>query len=404
VLTATPATVSGPPARPEPAQRHLGQIDLIRIVPMIGVVAVHALIFTQPTRSPGANAVLMILHANREVFFFVTAFVLFLSAARRSGGEPLLQFWRRRYPVVVAPYLAWTGIYWLQTQNWVPWPPGPALGLLGVDLALGWFHLYFLLVTMQLYAAFPLLAWLIRRTRGRHWWLLGASVAVQVAFTTLYQYGWGITPGWLQTWFAYAQVELTSYQLYFVLGALAADHLDECLAWIRRHGRAALAAVLGATAAAEAWYGINMAVGETADQAAGVFQPAAILVAGAALVGLALAADRLAVGFAADGAFWRTVRRGARTSFGVYLGHMLPLQLLLLTPAATLIGLHRLPLPLLGVAVLAIVLCATFAIVVALQRTPLSVVLTGREGVRPARRWQAPAPAPQLASSEQSRI
>ncbi|HXM56800.1 MAG TPA: acyltransferase [Candidatus Dormibacteraeota bacterium] len=380
------------PAAAGPPQ-HLGQIDLIRIVPMIGVVAVHALIFTQPTASPGSNAVLMILHANREVFFFVTAFVLFLAAARRSGNEPLLRFWRRRYPFVVAPYLAWTAIYWLQTQNWAPWPPGPALTLLGVDLALGWFHLYFLLVTMQLYAVFPLLAWLVRRTRGRHWWLLGASLAVQVAFTALFQYGSSFTPGWLQTWFAYAQVQLTSYQLYFVMGALAADHLDECLAWIRRHGRAALLAVVGATAVAEAWYGLNQAVGETADQAAGVFQPAAILVAVAALVGLALAADWLALAFPNDGLVWRTVRRAARTSFGVYLGHMLPLQLLLLTPLATLIGLHALPLPLLGVAVLAIVLGATFAMVVALQRTRLSVVLTGRQGRVPRQRWRAASPA-----------
>ena len=31
-------------------------------------------------------------------------------------------------------------------------------------------------------AVFPLLAWLVRRTRGRHWWLLGISAALQLAF------------------------------------------------------------------------------------------------------------------------------------------------------------------------------------------------------------------------------
>lgn len=382
-----------PPAPPvvSAARRHLGQVDLIRIVPMIGVVSVHTLIFTQPTTSVGANAVLMILHANREVFFFVTAFVLFLSTAQREA-EPLGRFWLRRYPVVVVPYLAWTFIYWLQTQNWVPWPPVPALKLLWEDLSLGWFHLYFLLVTMQLYAAFPLLAWLIRRTRGRHWWLLGVSAGIQVAFTALYQYGQALQPGWLMTWFSYAQVELTSYQLYFIMGALAADHLDECLAWIRRHGRAALGIVLGTTAASEAWYALNLAVGESPEIASGVFQPAALLVVVAALVGLAMLADRLSRTHPTDGRLWRSVRIGARTSFGVYLAHMLPLQLLLLTPIAGLIGVHALPLPLQAPVVLALVLAATFGLVLALQRTRLSVALTGRPG-RDGRRWAAPPTA-----------
>jgi len=101
---------------------HLPQIDVIRIVPMVGVVASHTLIFTQPVASLGAAALLMLLHANREVFFFATAFLLFHST-RDVGGLGWSRFWRRRYPLVLVPYLAWTLIYWLQTQNWKPWPP-----------------------------------------------------------------------------------------------------------------------------------------------------------------------------------------------------------------------------------------------------------------------------------------
>ena len=35
--------------------------------------------------------------------------------------------------------------------------------------------MYFLVVSMQLYAIFPAFAWLIRRTAGYHWWLLATS-------------------------------------------------------------------------------------------------------------------------------------------------------------------------------------------------------------------------------------
>jgi len=369
----------------------LAQVDLVRIVPMAGVVAVHTLIFTQPAGSVGANAALMVLHANREVFFFITAFVLVHSTRGGGGPRPWLgRFWRRRYPVVVVPYLAWTVIYWLQTESGRPWPPEPALRLLGIDLALGWFHLYFLLVTMQLYAIFPLLAWLVRRTRGRHLWVLGASAALQLASMALLEYGYALVPGPVQTWFAYAQVEASSYQLAFVAGALAADHAEDCLAWIRRHGRAALAAAAGATLAAEAVYALNLALGRGPQQAADVFQPAALLPVVAAILGLAVLADRLARTHPPDGALWRTVRVAARASFGVYLGHMLPMQLLLLTPLATLAGLRAIPLPLQAAAVLALILAVTFALVTALQHTALSVALTGR----PRRRHPDPPALP----------
>jgi peptidoglycan/LPS O-acetylase OafA/YrhL len=364
-------------------------MDLIRIVPMVGVVAAHTVIFTQPVASVGAGALLMVLHANREVFFFTTGFLLFHST-QNVGGLGWSRFWWRRYPLVLVPYLAWTLIYWLQTQNWTPWPPAAALRLLETDLALGWFHLYFLLVTMQLYAVFPLLACLVRRTRGRHWLLLGASVAVQLAFTAFFEYGSSLTPGALQTWFAHAQVEATSYQLAFIAGALAADHAAECLAWVRAHARLALAAAAGAALAAEAWYAGNLAVGRSAQQAADVFQPAGVLVLGAAVVALVVLADWLVRRWSADTRVGRGVKTAARASFGVYLAHMLAMQGLLLTPLGSVIGVEALPLPVQGVAVLALVLGATFALVLTLQRTPLSLILTGRP--RPPRPPRPPAP------------
>jgi peptidoglycan/LPS O-acetylase OafA/YrhL len=355
---------------------HFAQVDLVRIVPMIGVVSVHTLIFTQPADSIGANALLMLLHANREIFFFITAFLLFHSTRDRDLTPH--QFWRRRYPLVVAPYLAWTLIYWVQTENGRPWPAGPALSLLWTDLSLGWFHLYFLLVTMQLYLVFPVLRWLIIRTRGHHRWLLAVSVAVQIAFMAAYEYGGPLVPGLLQLVFAYAQVELTSYQLAFIAGVLAADHVAECLEWMRRHGRLLLGLVAGGVVAAELVYTAGLAAHWLPPHAADVFQPGALLGVTAALIGLFLLADQVVHAYPQDGRLWRGLRAAARASFGVYLGHMLPLQLLLLTPAAALIGLIALPLPLRALAVLGIVLAVTFGMVLALQRTPLSLVLTGR--------------------------
>jgi peptidoglycan/LPS O-acetylase OafA/YrhL len=51
----------------------------------------------------------------------------------------------------------------------------------------GWYHLYFLLVTMEFALVFPLLLRLLRRTVGRHSLVLGVSLVVQLATLMAYQ-------------------------------------------------------------------------------------------------------------------------------------------------------------------------------------------------------------------------
>ena len=357
-------------------REHLWQVDVIRVAAMVGVVAVHTIIFTEPSGSVGANAAQVILHAfRREVFFFLTAFVLFYSTSAADAGFPVAQFWRRRFPLVAAPYVAWILIYWLQAG---PWPLGPALRQLGVNLMMGWFHLYFLLVTMQLYAIFPLLAWLIRRTRRHHMALLAASAGLQIGFTGLIQYGWSLIPSAILPWFANAQNEFTSYQFYFVLGGVVAAHLPEILSWIRRNQARVLLGALAAVLIAEGWYALNMVLGQGPDQASGFFQPATILPVLGGVVSLFLLGDWLAHRFPFNGRLWGAIQFASRSSFGVYLGHMVWLQLLLLPAVGSSLGVSALPSPLRTLVTIGLVLSSTLAMVALLQRTPLSELLTGR--------------------------
>ena len=61
-----------------------------------------------PTRM-AAGAILVVGHASREVFLFLSAFVLAYRAYRRP--LPARAFWRRRLPLVLVPYIVWTAIY-----------------------------------------------------------------------------------------------------------------------------------------------------------------------------------------------------------------------------------------------------------------------------------------------------
>jgi peptidoglycan/LPS O-acetylase OafA/YrhL len=378
---------------------YLRQIDLVRIVPMVGVVTVHTVSSTQPAASVAAGALLTVLHVNRELFFLVTSFVLAYAAPAAGAPFAARSFWRRRYPLVVAPYLAWTLIYWLLIAGPPLLPPGPALGRLGYYLLTGYWQLYFLLVTMQIYLVFPLLLWAARRTHPWHGHILLVSLALQVVYTLLLRYPPTSLPLPLQTWFTYPQIELPSYQFYAVAGVLAAEHFDRVRAWLPGKTSLVLVGIVAAAAGAEAVFLFDVAQGRSPVFAAGVFQPAMPLLATATLAGLYLAGNWVVRTQPANGRLRRALSWGARASFGVYLAHVLALTVVVQTGLLAAVGLSA-PSALRTLLALALTLAATGLLVEVLGRTPMSAVLTGRPRPRTPEKARLAAVAKGLLQSD----
>ena len=358
---------------------------------MAGVVVTHAIVATQPPDSPGANGVLMILHTNRELFFFVSAFVLALSTRFWERDINVWPFWRRRFPPVLFPYILWNFVYWGTDLLRFRPPPDMAFSWIVGNLAHGWNDLYFLLVTMQLYVLMPVLVWLVMKTRGYHWWLLGASALLSAAGFWILQYYWPEFPYPIQWyWFGNAQAEFTSYQFFFVLGVLCACHFNEIRAWLRAHGPLALWAALAGGVAGQGWYFVNLFwLGQPSTQAANVLQPAVMLLVPATLVALWMLGEWAVVAHAEGGRFWRWIDFGADASFGVFLFHMLPITALVYSPLWGWLGFNLLPSAVATVVVFAITLAVTLPCVAGLRRLPFSIWTTGRPRKRVDRRTQA---------------
>jgi peptidoglycan/LPS O-acetylase OafA/YrhL len=346
---------------------------------MLGMASTHVVIYTVPVSSVIGGASLMFLHASREIFLFISAFILFYTTTAYERKVASGKFWRRRMPLIAIPYVLWTLIYWPLSGGAGGTVAG-AVTRLGTDFALGWFHLYFLLLTMQLYLVFPLLAWLLRRTRGHHLAVLAVSVAIQVAMTVVMHYHWQLIPTQLQFWVDGAQDELTSYQLYVVAGAIAAIYHRECIAWVRAHRRIATSLAGVALLVGEGWYVVNLWLGESPDAASDVFQPAVIPLVLGSVLGLWLLAERLLVRHPLDGALWPRLRRYADASFGFYLAHMVPLMLITQAPVLSVLATDQLPALQGTMARLAMVIVATAALVWLIRRTPFCRALTGRTG------------------------
>ena len=119
------------------------------------MISVHTLAFTQPAANRVVAGMMMLLQFGREVFFAISGFVLVY--ATRGRPLRLRRFWPRRYLYVAVPYVTWRAVYFGYSVLGPPTRPSPAT--FGRDLLYGGaeYHLYFLLVTMQLYLAFPLI-------------------------------------------------------------------------------------------------------------------------------------------------------------------------------------------------------------------------------------------------------
>jgi poly(3-hydroxybutyrate) depolymerase/surface polysaccharide O-acyltransferase-like enzyme len=365
----------------------------MRVLTVAGVIAVHVVTGTNRPTSVPAGAATILLHVNREVFVLITALVLTYAYAARErwsvGG-----FWRRRYWLVGVPYVAWTVVYFL--ADGLPSSPVAAFRQLALDLADGGarYHLYFLLVTMQLYLVFPLLLRFIRATRRRHLLVLAASLVVQLAFTTAMHYG--LRPGYPLGWFFdNPDALLPSYQLYVLAGAILAVRLGDLTDQVRRHPAVVAVLVAAGILAGLASYVYDVSFRLLPPLTASeVFQPAVTVESLSVLLGLfALGvwwADRLRPAWLV-----RAIRAASDASFGIYLAHPLVLQGLLAIAGVTgaLAALLALPgrdaLAIGLLVVLPLVLALTWPAVWIARRTPLSLPFAGRAAEPPRARRPA---------------
>jgi len=367
----------------QPARRpRVVAFDLVRLLIIGLVVSVHVFAIVPGTVTPVLGAFITVFHTSRELFFLLTAFVLVYNYGHRPRVR-WLAFWWRRYLLVVPAYVAWSVIYFAaDSPRLHPW--SAALRAFTHDLETGEarYHLYFLLVTMQVYLTFPLLRWLLRRTEGHHRAVLAAALCYQAAFTAAVQFNLH-APGPVGAWLRGPNEWLPSYLLYVIGGGLAAWHFEQLADFTRRHTRAALLTMAAGVCAGVGTYSAQLLIGHQQPGAASaVFQPVLI-------------AETLAFawGLLATGLRWSDRRAPGRRrlaaacadcSFGIYLVHPLVLQGLLIVAAhaGVLTPLRHAPaaievVVLLGV-VVPVIYAVSWVLAFVLRRTPLSLVLTGR--------------------------
>jgi peptidoglycan/LPS O-acetylase OafA/YrhL len=351
---------------------HLYELDLVRVVTFACVIGVH--VISQTTKDIPTDALLTLLHFTREVFFALSAFVLVYTSLDRHGRS-LLLFTRRRFLFVLLPYVVWSAIY---VGLYSAQHPGGTLAdellRFGRDLLTGtaWYHLYFLLVSLQIYLLLPLIVLLVKKTRGHRVALLIVSGAVQLVLTGFYMYHPSAL-GWLSS----VQTEFfLSYQFFIVLGAVAADNSGAVLGWVRSHRRPIATIVVVTAVVTVSYYLVAVGTGKTTTKASDALQPILMVWSFVVAIGLlalgTLWADRRRPGLVSG-----AIRVGSDRSFGIFLAHPLVVALLLWAGDGWLAKHLPTPLPLTPV-IYVLTVIGTVLVVELFRRGPFSLPLTGR--------------------------
>jgi peptidoglycan/LPS O-acetylase OafA/YrhL len=359
---------------------HVRELDLVRALTVLGVIAVHSTWFTTVGASYWPSFVMDALHYTREVFLFLTGFVLFYTYYDRKVA--LKSWWLRRFKLVGIPYVIFSAAYLIYGGD-LRHGLIPYLATLGPDLVTGtaWFHLYYLIVTMQIYLLFPVFVWLVRKTEGHHGWLLAAAAVVQLAIMWLAEFDSNLhgLPAPLQyVWDLRGQFFFT-YEFYIFLGAVASIHMDTLYRIVVDNARWVVVGLVLSLAAMWAFYVAEVGSGAmTPIGASGVFQPLMVPYA----MAIILSCVALGVRWARSESRWPRVSQfitlAAELSFGVYLLHPMILQELTGYGMGLVTHWPRLIVTPLMIAAVYVV---TTVIIRILAATPLSVYLIGRNQI-----------------------
>lgn len=348
---------------------HVYAMDWVRALTVIGVISVHSTWFTlNGGTSATAGGILALLHYTREVFMALTGFVLTYSLWDRP--VKWLAFWKRRYWLVLVPYVFWSAAY-LQITHSIA-QPMIYFPLLAQDLLTGkaWFHLYYLLVTMQFYLLMPVFLVVMRWAKQRPGLVLSLAALGEII---LMQYDH--TVGSTGILVHQSGVLVLTYELYFIVGGVTAVHWDRVSQWLHEHSPWVWIGLLVAALIMEGAYLIQLHQTHTVNYADSVMQPWMVPWSILTFFGL------ITIGLIGEKQSWRLkplIRRISNLSFGIYLIHPMIL-------AGWLWLLSKVGVPLdswvLDVATVAAVTSASLLVIGAIARLPISPFVIGRSTI-----------------------
>jgi peptidoglycan/LPS O-acetylase OafA/YrhL len=217
---------------------HLGEIDLVRGLAILGVLLVHstawATVYMAESKYYGVyNFFNIFFKFGTTTFIFLSSFVLFYNYyPQKLTWQRTVRFYRNRLLYILLPYVVFSVFYFVYKWDLEgrAWHFPAMLQDFGMKLLTGdaFYHLYFVFISVQFYILFPFLLMLMQRFRKLAAHAIWIGLAVAWGFIVLNHYEWHVPNrgSWAPTYFA-----------QFFLGAWLGIYFDKVRAWLKPQER-----------------------------------------------------------------------------------------------------------------------------------------------------------------------
>jgi len=233
----------------------IASLNQFRGIAILGVVMVHATsqsVVSLSGKATHSGALLFYTLCNTLALFCVPAFVFLTGVMlfynyfdRTMSARAWRAFYHKRVLYLVIPYVAatfiyHTGMFFLLRHEPMAWSN---MDKYASELRLkllngtGYWHLYYVLITIQLYALFPLIRAVLLKWRGLIAWLILAGFAIQWGFYGFHRF---------VTHFPAKGTIALSYFAPFLLGAWVGIYYERMRGWLRPRSHTSLAGVVRA--------------------------------------------------------------------------------------------------------------------------------------------------------------
>ena len=298
-------------AAQQKANGYVYSLDWVRALTIVAVVMVHSIRFALvPSQPISGNLLQLFFQFGRESFMLVTGFIIAYQYRERAPNW--LRFFKRRGKSAALPYLVWLAVFLIPD---VPlWHPAAYLARYWQILPNGNGHLYYMVITLQMYVLAPFLIAALQRLPKLH-------VALGVSAVLWETLSWTMTGYFHQHWSP--ALFVSTYVGWFVLGGVLGVHWPELKRWMVSHRGWFVPGLGVALLATTLVFFIDVGLFSNPAAAVNVFQPISVFYT--LFIFLALLASGTWYETARErlGHTGRTIGIIADASFGIYLVHPL---------------------------------------------------------------------------------
>ncbi|WP_135606644.1 acyltransferase [Methanococcoides sp. NM1] len=311
-------------------KEYLYEMNYLRGLAIIGIIAIHSL-----NERDSNNELIALLNINLEqvstysipVFLFISGLVLTYNYSNKELHY--IEFIKKRLNVIFIPYVLWSCIYMAYRIILDQDSISLLMAVKKIIVGSAFFHLYYIILIMQFYLLFPLILDLVQKTRKHHHELLIITFLFNLVVISLYYYQLDFIDERI------IRKVFIVWIFYFIMGSVIGSKLDQHRHLLSNISMKHLGALLFVALSylLYSYYADGLFMEQT-----NIFwlRPQVLLYASLCIVALFKIVNEIDKKYLSG---WpaRLLNEMGRDSFGIYLSHMLIIELLLRAlPGSTL--------------------------------------------------------------------